>query len=586
MIEILSNYLRSVIVLSPDCLLPSVYLCLNKLAPAYEGVELGLADTYLMKAVAQSTGRTVAQIKADAQATGDLGLVAERSRSNQRMLFSFQPARLNVRGVFDKLREIASMQGHASMNKKVEKIQSMFVACRQSEARFLIRSLAGKLRVGLAEQSVLQAIAQAVATTPPGQEYPPKIIDVSSKMSSETFKSRIEEDALVIKTTYCECPNYNKIIPVLLEGGIKALPMECKLSTGIPLKPMLAHPTKGVAEVLQRFEGVKFTCEWKYDGERAQIHMNEDGKVTIYSRNQEDNTSKYPDIINRIDNCRTDKTKSFILDCEAVGFDRERSQILPFQILSTRKRKDANEADIKVQVCVFMFDLLYLNGESLVKKPLQERRALLQEHFKENGDEWRFAKAMDADSSIIEKVQEFLEESVKGNCEGLMIKTLEKDATYEIAKRSRNWLKLKKDYLEGVGDTLDLVVLGGYLGKGKRTGTYGGFLLGCYDPDNEEYQSICKVCVEKINSDLRSLNCIILQIGTGFSDEALQTHTDFLKDHVIDGPRPYYRYESTLEPDHWFDPAQVWEVKCADLSLSPVHRAAIGIVSFTYLLTT
>ncbi|CAH0546565.1 unnamed protein product [Brassicogethes aeneus] len=553
-IEILSNFLRSVIVLTPEDLLASVYLCLNKLAPAYEGLELGVAETSLMKAIAQSTGRTVQQIKADSQEAGDIGIVAEQSKSHQKMIF--KPAPLSVRSVFEKLREIAKMTGHASQTKKVQKIQSMFVACQGSEAKFLIRSLAGKLRIGLAEQSVLMALALACATTPPGQDYPPKHLNVAKEMGAEAFKVEYDKLALILKTAYCECPNYDMIVDVILKHGLESLPEKCKLTPGIPLKPMLAHPTKGVHEVLQRFDNLKFTCEWKYDGERAQIHIDGD-KVHIFSRNQENNTSKYPDIISRLDHCKRDTVKSCILDCESVAWDREKKQILPFQILSTRKRKDATEADIKVQVCVFMFDLLYFNGEPLVKKPFIERRNLLREHFQEVEGEWSFATHLD--TTKMEEVQEFLDESVRGNCEGLMVKTLEKDATYEIARRSHKWLKLKKDYLEGVGDTLDVVVIGGYLGKGKRTGTYGGFLLACYDKDNEEYQSICK-------------------IGTGFNDDILVQHSDFLKTHVISTPRPYYRFDASLEPDHWFDAVQVWEIKCADLSLSPIHRAGLGIV--------
>lgn len=554
--EILSNFLRSVIVLSPKDLLPSVYLCLNKVAPAYEGIELGVAETNIMKAIAQTTGRTLDQIKKDAQDTGDLGIVAERSRSSQRMMFT--PAPHTIESMFNKLKTIATMTGTTSMQKKVDAIKGVFVACRHSEARFFVRSLLGKLRTGLAELSVLQALAQAVTLTPPvDNKEPPYTLNALSDRSDAVVKTKVEEAALIIKTVFCRCPNYNLIVPVLVEEGIDALLENCQMKPGVPLKPMLAHPTKGVHEVLERFEGIEFTCEWKYDGERAQIHMNEKGAVNIYSRNQETNTSKYPDIISRIEAAKKDTVKSFILDTEAVAWDRERKQILPFQVLSTRKRKDANEADIKVQVCVYMFDLLFLNGETLVELPFARRRELLFENFQELEGEWQFATKLDTND--FNELQTFLEDAVKGNCEGLMVKTLKKEATYEIAKRSRNWLKLKKDYMSGVGDSLDLVILGGYRGKGKRTGTYGGFLLGCYDQENEEYQSICK-------------------IGTGFSDDDLATHTNFFKDHIIKEPRSYYRFDQSHSPDDWFDVCQVWEVKCADLSLSPVHQAGIGIV--------
>lgn len=554
-IETLSNLLRSVICLSPGDLLPCIYLCLNRLGPAYEGLELGIGETILMKAVAQATGRQLDKIKAEAQEKGDLGLVAESSRSNQRTMFT--PPKLTVSGVFNKLKEIAKMTGNASMNKKIDIIKGLFVACRYSEARYIARSLGGKLRIGLAELSVLAAIAQAVCLTPPGQEFPPAVIDASKGMSTEAKKAWIEEHALILKQTFCELPNYDVVIPALLKHGIKELPQHCHLTPGVPLKPMLAHPTKGVTEVLKRFDEAAFTCEYKYDGERAQIHILENGDVHVYSRNQESNTSKYPDIISRIPKVKKDNVKSCIIDSEAVAWDPQKKQIQPFQVLTTRKRKDVEASEIKVQVCVYAFDMLYLNGESLVREPFSRRRQLLRESFQEVEGEFTFATYMD--TSNTDEISEFLDQSIKDSCEGLMVKTLDQNATYEIAKRSHNWLKLKKDYLDGVGDTLDLVVIGAYLGKGKRTGKYGGFLLASYDEESEEYQTICK-------------------IGTGFTDEDLENHYNFLKDHVIDGPRSYYRWDSAAQPDHWFEPVQVWEVKCADLSISPVHKAAVGLV--------
>ncbi|XP_073962847.1 DNA ligase 1 [Choristoneura fumiferana] len=558
-VEILSNYFRSVMVLTPEDLLPSVYLCLNQLAPAYHSLELGIAETYLMKAIGQCTGRTLAQMKAAAQKTGDLGAVAEQARSTQRTMFT--PPPLKTRAVFNALKDIASMTGQASVNKKIGKIQSLYVACRFSESRYLIRSLEGKLRIGLAEQSVLQALAQAAAATPPGGG----VLDATKGLSAAEFKAKVDEQALIIKTTYCECPNYELIIPVMLEHGVAALPEHCKLTPGIPLKPMLAHPTKGVHEVLNRFEGTRFTCEYKYDGERAQIHVPKaDGEgpdlpnASVFSRNQENNTSKYPDILQRLPSLLKSEVSSCVLDCEAVAYDIANKQILPFQILSTRKRKDAAASEIKVQVCVFVFDVLYLNGRALVREPLEERRRLLRENFNEVEGSWQFAVAKDCSS--MEEVQQFLEDAVRGSCEGLMVKTLEGEhARYDIARRSHNWLKLKKDYLEGVGDTIDVVVIGGYHGRGKRRGVYGGFLLACYDAAGDEYQALCK-------------------IGTGFSDEDLQTLTKTLEEHVIETPRNYYRYDNAHAPDAWFAPACVWEVRCADLSLSPAHRAALGLI--------
>jgi len=546
--EILCNFLRSVCILSPDDLHICIYLCTNQVAPAYMGMELGIGETVIMRALGEACGRDMKSMKEKMTALGDLGLVAEASRSNQKMMFKPKP--LTTRAVFDTLYEISKMSGNSAQLQKIAVIRKLLVASQGPEARYITRSLCGKLRIGLAEQTVLVALGHATVMTPPGgdQEY---------ALKNKNAVELKAEAAQIVKTCFCEHPDYEHVINAIKEHGVLNAEEYCGLAPGIPLKPMLAHPTKGISEVLKRFEGCEFTCEYKYDGERAQIHYSEDKETSIFSRNQENNTTKYPDIIARLPDCLTEGTNSFILDCEVVAWDIEKKQILPFQILTTRKRKDADINEIKVQVCLFAFDLLCLNGKSLVRKTFRERRDALQSAFKAVEGQFIFATATDCKNT--EEIQSFLEESIKGQCEGLMVKTLDIDATYEISKRSHNWLKVKKDYLEGVADSLDLVVIGAYKGKGKRSGLYGGFLLACYDPETEQFQAVCK-------------------IGTGFTDEDLATHHKSLAEHVIEDAKSYYSWPDTNSPDVWFDAHAVWEVKCADLSISPIYTAAVGIV--------
>jgi DNA ligase-1 len=195
---------------------------------------------------------------------------------------------------------------------------------------------------------------------------------------------------------------------------------------------------------------------------------------------------------------------------------------------------------VEVQVVVFAFDLLYLNGRPLMQETLRERRSLLATSFHEVPGMFYFACYRDTNN--VDDIQAFLEEALQHGCEGLMVKTLDVEATYEPSKRSRHWLKIKKDYLKGIGDSVDLVPIGGYLGKGKRTGVYGGYLFACWNPDSEELQAVCK-------------------IGTGFSEEELERQAAYFKDHLISEPRAYYRVGENVKPDVWFDATQVTHFK-------------------------
>ncbi|EPZ30811.1 DNA ligase, ATP-dependent, central domain-containing protein [Rozella allomycis CSF55] len=537
--DILTNFFIKLINESQKDLLPSVYLSLNQIAPTFEGIELGIGETVLVKAVSAVTGRSISAIRNDVKELGDLGKVAQSSKSSQKMMYT--PKSLSIHTVFKTFRDIALITGKDSVTKKVDKIRSLLVACQGCEVKYLIRILEGKLRIGLAERSILTSLGTAF------------IKAKNPKASPE----EIDEGVETLKSVFNEIPSYDQIIPALFDYGVNKLSERCHMTPGIPLKPMLAHPTKSLTEVLDRFEGKPFTCEYKYDGERAQVHRLADGSIKIFSRNSEDMTDKYPDIMEHIPEIITDGAQSFVIDAEVVAFDRLKNSILPFQVLSTRKRKDVNTANIQVQVSLYAFDLLFLNGKSLLTTTFRERRDLLHQNFRVVEGKFAFAKYMDAQTT--EDIQYFLDDSVKENCEGLMVKTLVEESSYEPSKRSRNWLKVKKDYVSGIGDSVDLVVIGAYHGKGKRVGNYGGFLLACYDDQNEEYQTICK-------------------IGTGFSDSDLGEHTTFLNNHIIPGPKSYYSYADNAKPDVWFDAVQVWEIKAADLSISPVYRAGVGLV--------
>lgn len=580
--ELLVTFLRQVIAFTPGDLDKAIYLACNKVAPAFENVELGIGDSLIMKAITEATGRTLKAVKDELKRLGDLGLVAAASRSTQRMLgFGAKPKASTISGILGKLRAIAQMSGNQSQTRKVGEMKRMLVSAQGHEAKYIVRALQGKLRIGLAERTVIVALAHAAALSQhllpeaePAAAEDDSLLPAAAALRGGVDASgnalaaeRVcELSAEVVKQAFSECPSYTELCAALLAGPLWALQRRCHLRPGLPVAPMLAKPTKAITEVLERLSGQAFTAELKYDGERAQIHLLEDGSVCVFSRNSENTSEKYPElggIVKEAIAAGGGKATSLVVDSEVVAYDREKGVLLPFQVLSTRKKKGDQVEDLKVQVIIQSFDLLYLNGASMLHASLRERRRRLREVLGEVPGRFVHAAGRDfeedGDSSGLEA---FLDEAVAAQTEGLMVKTLDGEGSaYEPSKRSLNWLKLKKDYLDGAGvaDSLDLAVVGGYHGHGKRTGVFGAYLLACYDPELEQFQSVCK-------------------LGTGFSDEDLKALQAASEEHHV-GARPANVVAGDgVTPDVWFAPEMVWEVRAADLSLSSTHKGALGRV--------
>ena len=335
----------------------------------------------------------------------------------------------------------------------------------------------------------------------------------------------------------------------------------CHIRCGIPVNPQLARPTTGIKVIFERFADTPFTCEYKYDGFRGQIHYNKK-KTQIFSRNLEDMTETYPDIVEFIDKFiqesaekNNKKLNSFILDCEMVAYDKKNDKILPFQQLTTRSRKNVDLATITIHVCMFCFDILLLNDEILINKTLRERRKYLYETFTES-QYIQFAKHLDSNDE--QEMENFMTESVNSGCEGLIVKAIDKNSEYMPGQRNFNWLKLKKDYLDtSLGDSIDLVIIGASYGKGKRKGLYGSFLLACYNDDNETYETVTMT-------------------GGGLKDTQLEELYNKLKEIILPQAPSNYKL-GKAEPDVVFEAKIVIEVKTADLSMSPIYTAGYDL---------
>ncbi|KAJ5494139.1 Nucleic acid-binding OB-fold [Penicillium fimorum] len=590
-VDTLVNFLRVLIEGDPSSILPAVWLATNSISPPYDELELGLGGSSISKALKKIYGLNNQGLKALYDKHGDAGDVAFEAKKRQSFTL-VKPKPLRIKGVYQSLKKIATSKGPGSQETKQRIVEKLLQDARGAEeSRYIVRTLVQNLRIGAVKTTMLIALARAVLYSKPvGADFEVRPPDQLARLKKDELAEIYSSAEEIVKASYARHPNYNDLVPCLLEiGPTEELLVRCGLSMHIPLRPMLGSITRDLSEMLTKLQGRGFSCEYKYDGQRAQVHCDEQGKVSIFSRHLELMTDKYPDLVSLVPQIRGEGVSSFILEGEVVAVDRETGDLKPFQVLTNRAKKNVELGDIKVNVCLFAFDLMYLNGEPLLDRPFRERRELLRSLFVEIPNHFGWVKSMDATSSDSESVLEFFKSAIDVKCEGIMVKLLDNEpstnnkannlnettptiepkekptrrkpllSTYEPDKRLESWLKVKKDYSTS-SETLDLIPIAGWYGQGRKAKWWSPILLAVRNPETGSLEAVTK--------------CM-----SGFTDKFYQSHKEKYapgSTNVISRPS-YVEYHG--EPDVWFEPCEVWEMAFADITLSPTYPAAIGLVS-------
>ena len=518
----LTNILVELFKKIPKKIIPNaVYLLQGIIRPNFEGVELGIAEKLAIHAISKSSGLPIKKIENDYRNEGDLGLTASNILKLKTQT-TFTTEKITLERVYETLFKIAKLEGKGSQDLKLKYISSLLNDATPVEAKFLVKILLGTLRLGIAENTVMDALAIAFTGKKENREQIENAYNVSSDLG--------------------------KVSLIIATHGMNEI-KKFQISLFSPIRPMLADRVKSEKEAVEKMPDV-FAAEYKLDGERVQIHKHAN-KIILFSRRLENITKYYPDIVENIG--KSLNVNEGIFEAEIVPINENTGEFLPFQELMHRRRKyKLEQAVSQYPITVNFFDVLYFDKKNCLDSPYSERRKILEQSVDEN----KLAKLVPVlFAKNKNDVQDFLENSINAGCEGLMLKTL--TAPYRAGTRGSNWLKLKREYRNELGDSLDLVVIGAYFGRGRRTGLYGTLLLGTYNPEEDNFSSICKV-------------------GTGFTDESLDQLFQILSNKVT--LKKNSRIVSEMEADVWFEPELVLEIVASEITLSPIHKTGLGLI--------
>ena len=497
-----------------------VYLTQGKIHPDWKGEpEIGMAEKMVVETLTKVSGLRKAKVERLVSELGDIGLAAEETLKGKTQGSFFQRS-LTVSDVYNGLDKIARREGQGSAKQKVDDLGSLLADSSPLGARYIARTVVGKLRLGIGDMTILDALSQAHT----GSKDQRAVLERAYNLSSDL--------GLVAKT--------------LEEEGLEAIE-NFHVRVGSPIRVMAAQRLSTAEEIVEKLEG-QCSAEYKLDGERFQIHKKGD-RVTIYSRRLENITYMYPDAVQLT---RTQVTaEDAIIEGEAVAYDPDTGEDRPFQTLMQRRRKYGIEEMMeKIPVRVYLFDCLYTEGRDLTLEPYPERIEAL-ESITEQRDDYKLVERLV--TSDPEELDRFFQQSIADGTEGLVVKSTGVDSVYRAGARSWLWVKLKRSYQSKMQDTVDLVVVGAFHGRGRRAGTYGALLVAAYDPGEDVYKTVCKV-------------------GSGFTDENLGQIPGMLEPHKFNDR--HARVKSLMEAELWFEPVVVMEVLGDEITLSPLHTAA------------
>jgi len=504
---------------TPDPLLPVVcYLCQGLIAPEFAGIDLGLAEKMAIRALAAATSGEAVQVAARVREAGDLGQAAEQLLAGE----DREPV-LTVSEVVATLFDIARAEGTGSQGRKLELMAGLLGQATPLEARYLLRLVTGNLRLGIGTPTILDALARVHAGG--------------------------KADRPVLERAYNICCDLGKVAATLVAGGLGAV-AELKVEPGNPVRSMLAQRLAEAPEILAKLGG-ECSAEYKYDGVRVQAHRTADGHIELFTRRLESIGDQFPDVVEML--AAGLGPREAICEGEVVAYDAEAGELRPFGEVMLRRRKHGIDQAVKdVPVGMFCFDLLYADGEDLTRLPYPERRARLAQAITLSPRLRMTDAATVSDADVLEAR---FAQALTDGCEGLMCKSIGPDSGYKAGARGWQWIKLKRDYRSELSDTTDLVVVGAFAGRGRRTGVYGAVLLAAYDADADVFRAVTKC-------------------GAGFTDADLASLPGKLKPFAA-AARPA-RVDARQSPDVWFEPGLVIEVLSAELTLSPNYTAAWG----------